>query len=131
MLGDLGTIAVYPDIPHLGGYFDLLEKVMRSNGSEPCAGRRLVAWAIEAGFEREQIQATASVELYSSPEERRFTGNNYADRIAYSDSGRRAVELGFATREDVENVADAWKKWIDTEDGFFSLTHVEITCRKK
>jgi hypothetical protein len=131
MVGDLGTVAVYPDIPYLRGYYDLLEKVMRSNGSEPCAGRRLMAWAIETGFEREQIQATTSVELYSSPEERRFTGSTYADRIASSDSGRRAVELSFATKKDVENVAGAWKEWIDTEDGFFSLTHVEITCRKK
>jgi hypothetical protein len=128
---DFGTIVVYPDTPQLNGYYGLLEKVMRSCGSERCAGRRLVAWAMEAGFKREHVQAGASLELSSSPEERRFTGGNYADRTAYSDGGRKAVELGFATREELESVAEAWRKWIETEDGFLLLAHVEVICRRR
>jgi SAM-dependent methyltransferase len=66
MIGDSGTITAYPDIPYLTGYYDLMEKLMRSNGSQLNAGRHLVAWAMEAGFEIEQIQARGSVELYYS-----------------------------------------------------------------
>jgi hypothetical protein len=39
--------------------------------------------------------------------------------------------MGFATQAGIENMANAWRRWKDIDGGFFSITHIEITCRKK
>jgi hypothetical protein len=109
---------------------DIFQKVMRSGGGEPNAGRRLVAWAREVGFEREELQVSAVVEVYSSRSEREFIATRYYERILHSEVGRKAEELGIATREEIESVANAWKQWIDDDDGYFGMTSTEILCRK-
>ncbi len=109
---------------------NIFENVMRSGGSEPNAGRRLAAWAREAGFQREKLQVSAVVEVYSSRSEREFIATGYHDRILFSDVGRKAEELGIATREEIENVAKAWKQWIDNDDGYMGMPSTEILCRK-
>jgi hypothetical protein len=49
-----------------------------------------------------------------------------ADRIAVR---RPAVEQGRATREDLERLAQAWLRWADSEDGWFTIPHGEVLCR--
>jgi hypothetical protein len=109
---------------------DIFEKVMRSGGSEPHAGRRLAAWAREAGFKREEFQVSAVVEVYSSRPEREFIATRYYERILHAEVGRKAEELGIATREEIEDVANAWKQWIGDDDGYFGIASNEILCRK-
>lgn len=121
---------IYPDDPLLCRMQDIFQKVMRSGGSEPNAGRRLVAWAREAGFEREELQVSAVVEVYSSRLEREFIATRYYERILHSEVGRKAEELGIATREEIESVANAWKQWIGEDDGYFGMPSTEILCRK-
>jgi len=103
--------------------------VNRSGGSEPRAGRYLVAWARQAGFAREDIAVSGSVEIYSTREERQFIGTTWAERHDRSEMGRRVVEMGLATRADVESWKDAWLRWIEAEDGYFAITHTEILCQ--
>jgi hypothetical protein len=121
---------IYPDDPLLYRIFDIIGRVMRSGGSEPHAGRRLTAWAREAGFEREELQVGAAVEVHSSRPEREFIATRYYERILHSEVGRKAEVLGIATREEIENVANAWKQWIDDDDGYLGLPSTEILCRK-
>ena len=121
---------MYPDDPLLYRMQDIFQKVMRSGGSEPNAGRRLVAWARKAGFERDELQVSAVVEVYSSRSEREFIATQYYERILHSEVGRKAEELGIATREEIENVANAWKQWIDEDNGYFGMHSTEILCRK-
>jgi len=128
MEADFATTTIYPSIPR---YVELYENVIRTGGCEPYAGRRLAAWARAAGFDRADITVSASVEICSSREEREVQGNRAAERLLHSDLGQRAVGLGFATREEVLSIAEAWKKWIDDDDGYYSITHTEIVCRKK
>lgn len=107
-----------------------MEKVTRSGGGEANAGRRLVAWARMSGFKREQLKVSAVVEVFSSREEREFIGSRYAERILYSDLGRKAIELGLARQEDLESMAEAWKRWIEDDDGYLGLNSTEILCQK-
>ena len=48
---DYAAMAWYPADPDLDRWLALYEAVARRNGGEPDAGRRLLAWALEAGFE--------------------------------------------------------------------------------
>jgi hypothetical protein len=121
-------MTIYPTIP---GYVELYKNVIRTGGCEPYSGRRLTAWARAAGFDRSDITVSASVEICSSRHEREIQGNRASERLLYSDLGKRAVGLGFATREEVLRMAEAWRRWIDDDDGYYSITHTEIICRKK
>ncbi len=121
---------VYPDTPLLYRMLDIFEKVMRSGGSEPNAGRRLTAWAREAGFRREELQVSAAMEVYSTRPEREFIATRYYERLLYSDVGRKAEELGIATREEMEIVAKAWEEWINDDDGYFGMPCTQVLCRK-
>lgn len=105
--------------------------VMRSGGSEPNAGRRLGAWASKAGFERANIQVTASVEVYSTRARRELIATRFAERLLQSEVGRRAVELGITTREEIQEIADAWKIWISDEDGYLGMTSTELLYSKE
>jgi hypothetical protein len=110
---------------------DIFKKVMRSGGSEPNAGRRIIAWARETGFKREEFQVSAVVELYSTRPEREFIATRYYERLLFSEVGRKAEELGIATKEEMESVANAWKEWINDDDGYFAMPHTELLCHRK
>src|SRR5258706_569796 len=56
---DYATFTWWPEDPRLTRWLELYHEVARANGAEPDAGRRLLAWAHEAGFT--DVQATASV----------------------------------------------------------------------
>lgn len=127
---DMGTLAIHPLRPGMQEMWDISVHSIRSGGGEPCAGRCLVAWSREAGFQRSEITVTGTVDVSSTPDERRAVGTQHPERLLSSDMGTKAIEAGLATREDLENMAAAWKEWIDDDDGFFALSQTEILCRK-
>src|ERR1700749_3987577 len=47
---DYATFTWWPEDPRLTRWLELYHQVARSNDAEPDAGRRLLAWAHEAGF---------------------------------------------------------------------------------
>ena len=48
--GDYAGFTWYPAVPELDEWQALYQRVARSNGGEPDAGRRLLSWALAAGF---------------------------------------------------------------------------------
>ncbi|NUR90182.1 MAG: class I SAM-dependent methyltransferase, partial [Nonomuraea sp.] len=55
---DYSGFVWYPLLPALDEWMALYQKLARSNGGEPDAGRRLLSWARAAGFE--DVTATSS-----------------------------------------------------------------------
>jgi ubiquinone/menaquinone biosynthesis C-methylase UbiE len=117
----------FPVLPELDRWRALYEAAARANGGEPDAGRRLLSWARAAGFE--DITATASTWCYASAAERAWWGGMWADRILESALTRQLVDSGMATRRDLQDISDAWKRWADDGDGWFLVPHGEILCR--
>jgi len=39
------------------------------------------------------------------------------------------VEHGLATRSDLSRLADGWRQWAASDDGWFLIPHGEILCR--
>ncbi|MFS0892829.1 class I SAM-dependent methyltransferase [Microbacterium sp. 179-I 3D3 NHS] len=117
----------FPLLPELDRWLALYSAAARANGGEPDAGRRLLAWARAAGFD--DITATASVWSYASPAERAWWGGMWADRILESALARQLVDGEMATRADLREISDAWKRWADDGDGWFLVPHGEIICR--
>jgi SAM-dependent methyltransferase len=125
--GDYGAFVWYPDNPGLDAWRDLYRRVARHNGGEPDAGRRLLHWAREAGFS--QVVPSGSVTCYATPEARAAWGGMWAERIGATRIADRAVESGLSTRDELEAIAAAWRRWASEADGWFLVVHGEIIAR--
>lgn len=125
---DFSIVTWYPDTEGLSAWRKLYIQVARSNGGEPNAGRRLHAWARQAGFDRSGISATASTWCYNTADERAWWSSLWADRTSKSSYAQSAIEKGFATEDDLNRIAQAWQQWGREEDGWFGMLHGEILC---
>jgi SAM-dependent methyltransferase len=114
----------YPTAPALDRWLAVYCAVAEANGGEPDAGSRLRHWALAAGCST--VTASASAWCYATDEERAWWGGLWADRVATTALGTRAVELGLATPAEITAMADAWRAWAATPDAWFAVLHGEI-----
>src|SRR5262245_10049981 len=77
--GDYAAFTWYPHDPQLDRWLELYRIAARANGGEPDAGRRLLAWAHDAGFE--DVTATASVWCYATADERDWWVGVWVGRV--------------------------------------------------
>jgi len=125
--GDYGAMTWYPDTPVLGRWLDLYHRVARGNGGEPDAGRRLHAWAREAGLT--DVTASSSTWTFATADERAWWGGLWADRTVKSSYAADAVDGGYATAGGLNEIAEGWRIWAAHQDGWFAVVHGEILCR--
>lgn len=121
-----GTI-IHPRTEGIALWEELYQKVHRSNGGEPDAGRRLKQWAVEAGFT--EVVATASIWTFSSDADRAWWGGMWADRVLQSAFAGDAIGKGFATQEDLGLISRAWTEWAANPIGFMAMPHGEVIAR--
>lgn len=124
---DYAGVVIYPLSPGLERWAELYQQVHRSNGGEPDAGRRLKAWAREAGFAR--VEASASIWCFSDDVDREWWGSMWQARVLKSAFAGDALRHGFATQEQLQQISDAWRVWADDPDGVILLPHGEVLCR--
>ncbi len=117
----------FPRIPLLDRWLELYDTAARANGGEPDAGRRLLWWAQQAGFD--DITPTASMWCYATPETREWWGGMWADRIRHSDLARQLTGSGLASTEQLAEIAAAWRAWAAAPDGWLGIPNGEILCR--
>lgn len=126
---DMSATAWWPASAAMAQWLELYLRVARGNGGSPDAGRRLHAWAREAGYDPARVACTAGTWCYHTPEERAWWGGLWADRILQSNFAPTSIKNGFATQEDLERVAETWRSWAKEEDGWMTLMHGEILYR--
>ena len=126
---DFAATTWYPENQGLSDFLHLYDRVARFNGSEPNAGRRLLAWARQAGYDKTKVTSTASAWCYSTPEERAWWGGSWAERVVSSSLAESAVKGGIATKGELARISEAWQQWTAEEDGWFAVLHGEILCR--
>lgn len=124
---DFGSSNGFPVSAGLTAWLSLYYQLARSNGGEPDAGRRLLSWAHEAGFD--EVTPSASVWCFATPAEREWWGELWADRVTQSTFGEQALETGLATDADLQNIADAWRTWSRDRSGWVAILHGEILAR--
>ena len=126
---DLRAWSVYPRFKGLLEMNEMLCAVHEANGANVNAGGMLISWLLEAGVQREKITAGAGTWCYSTPEERKVWGGTMADRCMNGNTRKKALEAGIATEDEMQEMAQAWKKWMDAEDGWFGCMHGEVLVR--
>jgi len=124
---DYAAFTWYPADPRLTRWLELYHEVARSNDAEPDAGRHLLAWGHAAGFT--EVEASASVWCFANDADRAWWGGMWADRVVGSAFAAQAVDRGFATRAELDDLADAWRTWSASPDGWFAILHGEILAR--
>jgi 2-polyprenyl-3-methyl-5-hydroxy-6-metoxy-1,4-benzoquinol methylase len=124
---DYATFVWFPADAGLDRWLELYHAVARRNGAEPDAGRRLLAWAHAAGLR--DVTATASSWCYATPAERAWWGDSWAGRATASAFAEQAVAYGLAGREELTEIAVAWRRWRDADDGWLSMLHGELLIR--
>lgn len=127
---DMSICQWYPEPPAFNKWLEVYMQVARANSGDPIAGRRIHAFAHEAGFERDRISVSASTWCFTSQEERKFWGTMWADRLLQSAFFQQAVNGGHASGEELHQISRAWRDWCDEPDGRFVVVHGEILCRK-
>jgi ubiquinone/menaquinone biosynthesis C-methylase UbiE len=120
---DYRAFTWFPEFPELDEWMDLYQRMARANGGEPDAGRRLLSWALAAGFEK--VEATASNWTFANQPDRDWWGGMWADRVLQSDLARQARVAG-VPKEDLQRISEVWRTWAAAPDGFISLLHGEI-----
>ncbi|WP_214405406.1 methyltransferase domain-containing protein [Pseudonocardia lacus] len=124
---DYAAMTWYPADPRLDRWLAVYRAVAHGNGAEPDAGRRLLAWARAAGAA--EVVPTASVWCYATPEDRRWWGGMWADRILTSAITEQAVAGGHSDEAELRDISLAWREWAAHEDGWFLVPHGEVRCR--
>jgi SAM-dependent methyltransferase len=114
----------YPTSPGIARWQEVYCAVAEANGGEPDAGTHLRAWCLEAGFSRVECSATAW--CFATDDERAWWGELWADRTTKTALADRAVELGIATRAELDEMGDAWRSWAATPDAWFAVPHGEV-----
>jgi ubiquinone/menaquinone biosynthesis C-methylase UbiE len=124
---DYAAFTWYPHDDLLDAWLALYERIARANKGEPDAGRYLLAWAHEAGFS--DVEPSASVWCFATPEDRAWWGGLWADRMTTSAVADQAERDGYATRTELERIAAAWRRWAEHPDAWFAVLHGEVVCR--
>jgi SAM-dependent methyltransferase len=117
----------YPTSPLLARWLEVYCAVAEANGGEPDAGSHLLAWAAAAGFA--EVTCSATAWCYATPRERAWWGGLWAERTEATALADRAVELGVATRDELAEIAGAWRTWSEHPDGWFAVPCGEILAR--
>ncbi len=124
---DYAAFTWWPEVPELDRWLDLYRRVARSNGAEPDAGRRLLSWALQAGFT--SVTPGAATWCYASPDQRAWWGGLWAERVVASDLARQAVDRRLATTDELAAIAAGWRRWAEQEDAWFCVLHGQLLAR--
>jgi ubiquinone/menaquinone biosynthesis C-methylase UbiE len=125
---DYGVFSWSPDDPRLDRWMEIYQQLTKLNHVDANAGRHLHSWVRRAGFT--SLEVSTSNWTYYRPEERAWWGQLWADRIRVSEFARQALEYELTTEVELQQLAEAFLKWADDEDGFFNLVHTEVLAWK-
>lgn len=117
-----------PQLPVLDRWMEIYQGVARANDAEPDAGRFLLGWAQEVGFE--SITPSADTWCFATPEDRDWWGNLWADRVQASALGEQALSYGIATKDELASVSAAWHEWMADPAAWFAVVNAELLCRQ-
>lgn len=124
---DYDAMCWYPGDERLDRWLQLYRQVAKSHGAEPDAGRRLLSWARAAGLD--DVDSSASVWCFSSPEDRAWWGGLWADRITTSALAQTALTAGLSTAQELAELAEGWRAWAASANGWFTVLHGEVLAR--
>ncbi|KAI1319814.1 S-adenosyl-L-methionine-dependent methyltransferase [Xylariaceae sp. FL0255] len=131
----------YPRHPNLELYSNLLDALVKGAGGQGFHSSRAAhAWARQAGFSIDRMQRGGDLQVYASPEERKWWGEGHIGRLEKgTESGdklRKTVVTGLdGSKEPLgDERADAiiadFHRWIEDVDGWYGTFQIDVLCWK-
>jgi SAM-dependent methyltransferase len=151
--GDYETECLWPELPGLSRFHNLMAGLMKANGGTPTTGRQLLSWVLKLGVERSQITLSCSTQLYHTPTEKKTCckfhfstlllvaaimalmamfslAQGLCDQLRGGGLRDKALKFGLGTENDFEEMAQAWEEWVKRDDASLAMLHGEILVQK-
>ena len=125
---DYATMTAWPSSEAIDRGLALYHRVTKRNGAEADAGRRLPSWLRAAGFP--EVTVTATTQLYTDREAVAGWGESWAERVTTSSLAEQALAYGFATMEELREIAAGWRAWTASPEAFFMFVHVQCVAHR-
>ena len=119
---DYSGLLIAPSDPRLDQGHELVWRLVEHNGGNPAIGKHQRNLLHQAGFVRSEVSAYYTVE--NTREEVRARAELGAHRIAASQIAAQIVELGWASRSELEEISAAWKAWGEHPGAFMASAAV-------
>ena len=126
---DYAAMTWWPAVPELDEWLRLYRAAARANGGEPDAGRRLLSWALAAGFDPAAVEPSAGTWCYATPGERERWAGTWAERTTSTVLAEQLVGTGIASPAELDGIAAAWRRWATEPDAWFIVPNGELICR--
>jgi ubiquinone/menaquinone biosynthesis C-methylase UbiE len=126
---DWRSAVTHPSMPGVLNSMKLIENLTALKRTSPYGGMARL-WAQKAGFRSDEIDTSASVVYYSSPEEVRWWGETMAQRLEQGSSLDKGVREGLISENQKDTFPSGWRAWSEKSDAFFSMTDAQIICKK-
>lgn len=128
--GDLPATIIHPSSEALKQWQAIKIDVGHRSNCHPNAGRKLIGWALEAGFTEAQVSYTVGSLTYSGSQ-RQFWGNAMAERIVSDDTWREhASGMGLKEAE-FEAMRQGWLAFAADPAAMLSMPCGEVLCMKE
>ena len=121
---DFGAFTWSPPDPLLDRWLELYYQVTNKNGADANAGRSLLAWVHAAGFSTTNV--SGSTWTFADNDSRSWWGGLWAERMIRSDLASQACDYGFSSPSELQSISNAFKKWSNSPDGYFSVFSTEV-----
>ena len=121
---DWGTFLVYPESQGMRDFRRIYDAVAVGNGGNPHAGRHLLQWFNAVGGLTD-IRVTTSTWSFFDDAGKEWWANQWSERVVESNIARGALEMGIATSDELQAVADAWQRWKHEPDAVSAFVHFE------
>jgi hypothetical protein len=115
----------------LDRWLALYSAAARANGGEPDAGRRLLSWALAAGFAAGDVATSAATWCYATPDDRARWAGTWAERSTSSALADQLEAAQLATADERAAIAAGWHSWAAADDGWFAVVNGELICTKR
>ncbi|PYI03933.1 S-adenosyl-L-methionine-dependent methyltransferase [Aspergillus sclerotiicarbonarius CBS 121057] len=126
---DWRSAVIHPSIPGVLDSVKLVEDLTALKRTSPYGGMAR-SWAERAGFKPADVEASAVAVYYSMPEEVKWWGETMAQRLEQGSSLETGVREGLISESQKDQFPRAWRKWAEQSDALFSMTDVQIVCKK-
>lgn len=124
------SVIFWPEHPGLRLWKTEQPKIMALGGGTSHAGRELVAWALQAGFEREKVQFTAGPMTYSGKQGDvwwKTMANRQREDESWRANARKVESVG---EKGIELMIEGWESLTRDPTAVFSLLCGQVVCYK-
>ena len=126
---DYAAMTWWPATPELDRWLALYRAAATANGGEPDAGRRLLSWALAAGFEADAVAPSAGTWCYATSADRAWWAGTWAERTTRTVLAEQLVAAGLADQAELDGIGAAWLRWAELPDAWFIVPNGELICR--